>query len=145
MIRPQNKFKIIMTKEEINTLSQKIEDVSCYFENKPWTANVKLLKEEFNVESINTPNYYWEIIDEIEEVLRETRILFLCSVFNIICKEEGKLYYFKTPYQSNMRYDAIMKKEGSFYLLDEDGHYRVNAISNVSTRLLDMGNLPVGL
>jgi len=113
-----------MTKEEINKLSQEIEDVSRYFENKPWTGNQKLLKEDFDIGSLNTPKHYWKIIEEIEEVLREARILFLCSVFNRVCKEEGILYYFDTPYQASMRYDAVMKKEGSFYLLDEDGDFR---------------------
>ena len=113
-----------MTKEEINRLSQEIEDLSQNFEDKPWTENVKFLKENFDIGSINTPKHYWKMIDEIEEILRETRLLFLFSIFNRLCVEEGKLYYFDTPYQASMRYDAVMKKEGSFYLLDEDGDFR---------------------
>lgn len=113
-----------MIKEEINKLSQEIEDISNNFENIPWTGSVKLLKEDFDIDSINTPKHYWKIIEEIEEVLRETRIIFLCSVFNRVCIEEGKLYYFDTPFQAGMRYDAVMKKDGSFYLLDEDGDYK---------------------
>ena len=113
-----------MLKEELNRLSQEIEDLSSHFEDKPWTENVKLLKEDFDIGSINKPKQYWKMIEEIEEVLRETRILFILSVFNRLCKEEGKLYNFETPYQASMRYDAVMKKDGNFYLLDEDGDFR---------------------
>jgi len=113
-----------MTKEEINRLTQEIEDISNNFENNFWTGNVNILKEDFDINSINTPNHYWDIIDQLEEVVRETRILFLYSVLNRVCKEEGKLYYFDTPFQAGMRYDAVIKKEGILYLLDEDSHYR---------------------
>ena len=126
-----------MTKEEISKLSQEIEDISNNFENKPWTGNVKLLKEDFDINSIITPKNYSKTIDELEEVLRETRFLFLCSVLNIVCKKEGKLYYFDTPYQASMRYDAVMKKVGSFYILDEDGDYREIFTSETFTHFID--------
>ncbi len=58
------------------------------------------------------------------EVLRETRLLFLYSILNMVCKESGKNYNFDNPFQANMKYSAVMKKEGRFYLLDEDGDYR---------------------
>ena len=87
--------------------------------------------------SISTAKHYWKIIEEIEEILRETRLLFLFSVFDRVCKEEGKLYHFSTPYQANMRYDAVMKKEGSFYLLDEDGHYREIFASEAFARFIN--------
>jgi hypothetical protein len=112
-----------MTKEEINKLSKEIEHISNNFDNEPWTGNAKMLKDNFDSTSIKTPKHYWKIIEEIEEVLRESRILFLCSVFNMICKEEGKLYYFDTPFQASMKYDAVMKNKGNFYLRDEDGDY----------------------
>lgn len=112
-----------MTKEELNKLSQEIEDISNNFEPKPFSDNVKLLKEDFDINEIKIPKQYLETIDEITEVLRETRLLFLYSVFNIVCKEEDKLYYFDTPYQAAMSYSALIKKGKSFYLLDEDGDY----------------------
>jgi len=126
-----------MTKEEISKLSQNIEDISNYFQNKPWTENVKLLKEDFDINSIKTPKHYWETIDELAEVLREARLLFLCSVLNKVCVEDGKLYYFDTPFQASMRYDAVMKKEGSFYILDEDGDYKEIFTSETFTRFID--------
>jgi hypothetical protein len=113
-----------MTKEELKKLNKEIEKISNNFEDKPWTENIKFLKANFDINSIGTPNHYLDIINEFEEVLRETRLLFLYSVLNIVCKEEGKLYYFDKPYQASMEYKGVMKKEGSFYLLDEDGHYR---------------------
>jgi len=128
---------MIMTKEKISKLSQEIEDVSNNFENKPWTENIKLLKEDFDINSISTPNHYLKTIDEMEEVLRETRLLFLYSVLNIVCKEQGKLYNFDNPYQASMKYDAVMKKEGSFYLLDEDGDYREIFTSEKFMRFID--------
>lgn len=126
-----------MTQEELNKLSQEIEDISNNFELKPWTENIKLLKEDFNINEINTPNHYLKIIDEITEVLRETGVLFLYSVFNRVCKEERKLYYFDTPFQASMSYNAVMKKEGSFYLLDEDGDYREIFTSETFVRFID--------
>ncbi|TAG58426.1 MAG: hypothetical protein EAZ27_01545, partial [Cytophagales bacterium] len=126
-----------MTKEEVNKLSKQIEDISSNFDDKPWTDNVKLLKNDFDTNLINTPNYYQEIVSELEEILRETRFLFLCSVFNLVCKEEGKPYYFDTPFQASMRYDAVMKKEGVFYLLDEDSDYREIFTSEIFMRFVN--------
>ena len=113
-----------MTEEEIKKLMKDIEEISNNFEDKPWTDNMKFLKEKFDINSINTPNYYLDIINDFEELLRETRLLFLYSVLNIVCKEEGILYNFDEPYQAGMKYKGVMKKEGGFYILDEDGHYR---------------------
>ncbi|MES2556899.1 MAG: hypothetical protein V4604_12155 [Bacteroidota bacterium] len=126
-----------MTKEEISKLSQEIEEISNNFENKAWTGNVKLLKEDFDINSINTPKHYWKTIDELEEVLREARLLFLYSILSRVCKEEGKLHYFDTPFQAGMRYDAVMKKEGSFYILDEDSHYKEIFTSEIFTHFID--------
>lgn len=124
-------------KEEINTLSQEIKNVSDYFENGPCTGSIKSLKEDFNIDLVNAPNYYLNVINKIEELLRETRILFLYSVFNKVCKEENKLYHFDTPFQAEMRYDAIVRKEGFFYLLDEDGEYREIFTSERFTQFID--------
>jgi hypothetical protein len=112
-----------MTKEEVSKLSQEIDDISNNFENKPCTENVKLLKENFDINSLKTPPHYLKTINQLTEVLRETRLLFINSVLNKVCIVEGKLYNFETPYQAAMSYSAVMKKEGSFYLLDEDGDY----------------------
>jgi hypothetical protein len=126
-----------MTKEELSKLSKEIDEISSNFENKAWTENRKLLKEEFNVLSINTPNNYLKTISELEEVLRKTRLLFLYSVFNIVCKEEGKQYDFDSPYKAGMRYTAIMKKEDTFYLLDEDGHFNEMFVSEKFAQFVD--------
>jgi hypothetical protein len=126
-----------MTNEELSKLSEEIKDISNNFENKPWTGNIKLLKEDFDINSINTPNHYLKTTDVLEEVLRETRNLFLYSVLNIVCKEPGKLYNFDNPYQASMKYVAVMKKEGSFHLLDEDGDYREIFTSENFMRFID--------
>ncbi|PTX58955.1 hypothetical protein C8N46_11124 [Kordia periserrulae] len=126
-----------MTKEDLNKLSQEIDEISNNFEDKPWTDNVKLLKEDFDINSINTPSQYLKTLDELEEVLRETRLLFLYSVLNIVCKESGKNYNFDNPFQASMKYTAVMKKEGSFYLLDEDGDYGEIFTSEKFMRFID--------
>ena len=113
-----------MTKEELIILSQEIENISNNFELKPWTGNIKSLKEDFDINKISTPTHYSKILDQITEVQRETRLLFLYSVLNKVCAEEGELYHFGTPFKASMNYNAVMKKEGSFYLVDEDGDYR---------------------
>lgn len=126
-----------MTKEEQNKLSQEIEDISNNFELKPFSDNVKLLKEDFYINKIKSPKQYLETIDEITEVLRQTRLLFLYSVFNKVCIEEDKLYYFDTPYQAAMSYSAIIKKGESFYLLDEDGDYSQTFTSEPFVQFID--------
>lgn len=126
-----------MTKEDLNKLSQEIDEISNKFEDKPWTDNVKLLKEDFDINSINTPSRYLKTLDELEEVLRETRLLFLYSVLNMVCKESGKLYNFDIPFQAGMKYTAVMKKDGSFYLLDEDGDYKEIFPSENFMRFID--------
>jgi hypothetical protein len=126
-----------MTKEDLSKLSNEIEEISSNFENKPWTENRKLLKKEFDSSSIKSPNNYLNTLSELEEVVRETRLLFLYSVFNIVCKEEGKLYDFDNPYQAGMRYTAIMKKEDTFYLLDEDGDLKEMFVSENFVQFVD--------
>jgi len=49
-----------MTKEELNKLSQEIEDISNNFELKPFSDNVKLLKEDFDINEIKSPKQYLE-------------------------------------------------------------------------------------
>jgi hypothetical protein len=126
-----------MTKEELNKLSQEIEDISNNFELKPFSDNVKLLKEDFDINKIKSSKQYLETIDEITEVLRQTRLLFLYSVFNKVCIEEDKLYYFDTPYQAAMSYSAIIKKGESFYILDEDGDYSQTFTSEPFVQFID--------
>jgi len=126
-----------MKKEEISKLSKEIEDISNNFENKPWTENIKLIKEDFDINLLNTPKHYWRTINELKEVLRETHLLFLYSVLNRVCIEEGKLYYFDTPFQASMKYDAVMKKEGSFYIQDEDKDFREIFTSEKFVQFID--------
>ena len=126
-----------MTSEEKSKLYQEIDDISNNFEIKPWTENVKLLKEDFDINSISSPRHYLKTIDDLQEILRETRLLFIYSVLNMVCTEDGKLYNFDTPYQASMKYNAVMKKEGSFYILDEDGDYREIFTSEAFTQFLD--------
>ena len=126
-----------MIKNEFDKLSQEIEDITNNFEDKPWTDNVKLLKDDFDISSISTPKHYLKVANEIEELLRETQLLFILSALNKVCEEEGKLYYFETAYQANMKYDAVMKKEGSFYLHDEDGDFREVFTSSTFAKFID--------
>jgi hypothetical protein len=67
---------------------------------------------------------YWHFMNELEEVHRQARILFLHSVFNEECKIEGKIYYFSEPYQAHMKYYGVFKNNNIFYIVDEDGDYR---------------------
>lgn len=113
-----------MTKDQIQKLLQEIELISSSFENEPWTENKRLLKLNFDFIKVGNPKHYLEFIDTISEILRQARVLFLHSVFNKVCVEEGVAYNFETPYQANMKYCGVMKKENAFYILDEDRHYR---------------------
>lgn len=51
-------------------------------------------------------------------------------------KESGKLYDFDHPYQAAVKYRALMKKEGSFLLLDKDDGNHEIFISQNSCHLL---------
>ena len=123
--------------EEIKKLSAEIESISKNFEDKPYTANIRLLRNDFDFKSLNSPSVYLDTIDKFEEILRQNRLLFLLSVFDRLCSEEGKLYYFENPYQASMKYTGIMKKDGSFYLLDEDGDYREMFVSERFVQFVD--------
>ena len=126
-----------MTKVELNKLTEDIVDISKNFELKPFTANVKKLKEDFDITCVQTPRHYLEVIDQVSEVMRQTRFLFICSVLNKVCTEEGKWYSFDIPFQANLAYSAVMKKEGYFYILDEDGDYREIFSSENFTQFID--------
>lgn len=112
-----------MTTDDKIAISAAIEEITKNFKDKPWTENVKSLKEDFDINSLNSPNQYLKTIDELKEILREARLLFIYSVLNKVCREEGKQYDFATPYQANIQYNAVMKKEDSFYIKDEDGDW----------------------
>lgn len=76
-------------------------------------------------------------IEELEEQLRESRRLFLYALLDMVCIEEGTLYFFVTPFQSAMQYDAVIKKGEDFYLRDEDGHFREIFINENFVRFID--------
>lgn len=126
-----------MTNTDLIKFTKKIEEVSAHFEDKPWTQNVKFLKADFDSTSLKSPKEYSLLINELDELLRETRLLFLHTIFEKICLEENKLYYFDTPYQAGMSYLAVVKKEGSFYLYDEDGDFSEIFTSEKFTQFID--------
>jgi hypothetical protein len=111
-------------KEKINQLFQDIENISKNFEQKPDLGIALLLKENFDKNNLNTPNHYLTVIEEMKALIQQSRILFLQSVLNKVCKEEGKVYDFEQPFESAMNYTAVVKKEEIYYLRDEDGDFR---------------------
>lgn len=111
-------------KEKINQLFQDIEIISKNFEQKPDLGIDTLLKENFDKNNLNTPNHYLTVIEEMKALIQQSRILFLQSVLNKVCKEEGKVYDFEQPFESAMNYTAVVKKEEIYYLRDEDGDFR---------------------
>lgn len=113
-----------MKKHEIEKLVREIESISNHFKEEPLTGGMKLLKRSFNPGTIGAPKGYLDFISEVSEILQQARVLFLHSAFNRLCEKEGVAYRFKTPYEANMKYSAVMKKDGVFYILDEDDDYR---------------------
>ena len=113
-----------MTNEEIAHLCHRLEDVDKNFEQKSYPGHMTPLKEDFNIRSLSTPNYYLKLMDEMNDMLRKSRVLFLNAVLDKVCIEEGKFYDFKQAFQSAMSYYAVTKKDGIFYLKDEDGDLR---------------------
>ncbi|GEM_PF-2127525 len=113
-----------MTKEEINHLCQELEHINKNFEQNSYPGHIAPLKQDFNIQSLNTPKYYLEVIEEMNDMLRKSRVLFLNAVLDKVCIEEGKFYDFGHPFQAAMNYYAVTKKDGIFYLKDEDGDLR---------------------
>lgn len=126
-----------MIKEKSNKIFREIEAITDNFEDEPWTDNVRLLKAGFDAGKLEKPKHYSEVISEVTEILREARVLFLHSIFAKVCEKEGEPYSFSVPYQAGMKYSAVMKKEGSFYLLDEEGDYREIFANENFTRFID--------
>ncbi len=102
-------------------LCNKIDKVSTKFESTLLTGSYRILKNDFSINDLDEPNIYLRLLEDLEEVKRQTRVLFIHVVLNKVCIEERKIYLFNTPYQANMSYSGVMKKEGIFYLKDEDG------------------------
>jgi hypothetical protein len=105
-------------------LENAIPGIAEHYETEPWTENMRSLREDFDISSIKSPSHYVDAISEISEFLREARVLFIYSVFNVICREDGVPYPLKSSYTANQEYTAVMRKDGCFYLRDEDGAYR---------------------
>ncbi|MCE5178574.1 MAG: hypothetical protein LLF81_05470 [Porphyromonadaceae bacterium] len=113
-----------MNREKLDELSNNIEKISSNFEEKSWTENFKLLRDDYDINNLETPKHYLNVLSELEEITRQVRLLFILSVLGKVCKEEGKLYNFNVPYQANMQYNGVFKKDSTFYLVDEDGNTR---------------------
>lgn len=126
-----------MNKNKMNELFKDLSAVNDNFEVEAITLNIKPIKENYDINSANNPKKYWRILEELQELSRQTRILFIHSALNKICIEEGKLYQFDDAFQASMEYTAVMKKENNFYLLDEDGDYREVFISENFARFID--------
>jgi len=109
--------------QQIDELSDELKKITGYFEEAPFASGIKLLRDGIDINTVSTPNEYLTIMEEMKELLRQSRILFLYSVLNKVCLEEDTWYLFDTAYQANMTYDAVIKKNGSFYLRDEDGDH----------------------
>lgn len=126
-----------MNKEKLSQLSNEIEIIASHFEEKPWSDNVKLLKQTFDISDAASPNHYLNVLVELEEITRQTRLLFVLTVLEKVCLEEGKIYNFITPYTANMLYKGVFKKDGDFYLMDEDGDFRDVFTSEEFVRFID--------
>lgn len=61
-----------MTKEDLSKLTLEIDVISGNFENKPFTDNIRLLTEDFDLNSLSSPNHYLQTIDQFTELLRQT-------------------------------------------------------------------------
>ena len=113
-----------MKKKDLEILTSEIKEVTDHFEDNAWSDNVRLLKSNFDIGSIKGPNSYLNTVNLLDEVLRETRLLFIFSVLKKVCLEDSKAYVFKVPYEQTDTYSAVMKKGEDFFLVDSDGDLR---------------------
>ena len=110
-----------MKQQHTPTLCNRIEKISDKFETIDLIPTKWFLKNDLKVDQFEQPSFYLDLLEDLEEVKRQTRVLFIHAVLNKVCVQEGKLYLFNAPYQASMSYSGVMKKEGTFYLKDEDG------------------------
>lgn len=113
-----------MTKEKLSEFANNVEKIAYNFEETPWTDNVKFLKEDFDIKKAESPKHYQEVLREFAELTRQTRLLFVMTVLEKVCIEEGKIYNFDVPYKANIEYTGVLKKDLTFYLVDEDGDFK---------------------
>ena len=109
---------------DINKLTEEIQEISNNFETQPYRENLRFLNNDFDLTKLNSPKIYAKTLADFSEIMRQTRIIFLLSVFNKVCKVESEVYSFSSPYQAGMKYYGVVKIKDTFYLIDEDGHYR---------------------
>ena len=96
-----------------------------------------MLKLDFGLATLDSPKNYAKIMGDISEVYRQSSLLFIYFVLNKVCLDEGKIYPFNNPFQVGMSYSGVMKKEDTFYLLDEDGDLREVFTSEKFTQFID--------
>lgn len=111
----------IMKQQQSQTLCNRIDKISDKFETIDLIPTKWFLKNDLKVDQFEQPSFYLDLLEDVEEVKRQTRVLFIHAVLNKVCVQERKLYLFNSPYQANMSYSGVMKKEGTFYIKDEDG------------------------
>jgi len=122
-----------MNEKKINELFKSLRIITDNFE----VEDMKPLKDSYDISSADNPKKYQGILEELQELSRQTRVLFIHSALNKICIEEGKLYHFDEPFQSSMEYPAVVKQKDNFYLLDEDGDYREVFVSEKFAQFID--------
>lgn len=110
-----------MDEKERDSFQQKINNLSKLFESKGLTSGMNPEHKNFDTSKLEDPNFYLELLDELEELKRQARVLFLHSVFKKLCVEEGKVYKFSYPFQAIKSYIGIFKKEEFYYLVDDNG------------------------
>jgi hypothetical protein len=113
-----------MKKKDLEVLTSEIKEVTDHYEDVAWSDNTRLLKSDFDISSIKTPNSYLNTVNHLDEVLRETRLLFIFSVLKKVCFEDSKPCVFKVPYEQTDTYSAVVKKGEDFFLIDSDGDLR---------------------
>ena len=113
-----------MKKQDFESITEEIKSISFHFEDSPFSHNMKSLKEDFDMDVLNSPNSYLSFLDEINEFSRQARILFVTSVYKVVCKQNDVVYYFDQPFDTGIKYLGVTKKNNSLYLIDNDGHLR---------------------
>ena len=114
-----------MEKKDLEVLTSEIKEVTDHYEDIAWSDNARLLKSDFDISSIKSPSSYLNTVNHLDEIIRETRLLFIFSVLIKVCIEDSKPYVFKVPYDEQAdNYSAVVKKGDDFFLVDSDGDLR---------------------
>lgn len=100
-------------------------------------------KKEINLKKLEIHNIhliYRNALNEINALYNKTKVLYMKSLLNLICKENKVVTYFDSLMFERVKYIGVIKVDDKYYLVDENNIYHdmiyddnlISAIENLS-------------